>query len=65
MDATEIIRLNVERYRRMLRTDLDEITRRTIQGLLGEFEAKLPLQQKMGQRDADLTHIKTKADGSD
>lgn len=41
MDDREIIRLNVERYRRLLRTEADETVRRTIQKMLKEFEAKL------------------------
>ncbi len=43
MDVTEttIIRLNIERYRRMLGTEVDAISRRAIQRMLVEFEAKL------------------------
>jgi hypothetical protein len=41
MDELEIIRLNVERYRRMLRIEVDETVQRAIQQLLEEFEAKL------------------------
>lgn len=41
MDDREIIRLNVERYRRLLRTEADETARRSIQKMLEEFEAKL------------------------
>jgi len=38
----EIIRLNIERFRRMLQTELDESTRRAVRSMLEEFEAKLP-----------------------
>jgi hypothetical protein len=41
MNETEIIRLNVERYRRMLLTEKDEIMRLLIQKMLEEFEGKL------------------------
>jgi len=41
MEDREIIRLNVERYRRLLRTEADETARRAIQKMLEEFEAKL------------------------
>jgi hypothetical protein len=41
MNEAELIRLNIERYRRMLQTELDETARRTIQRMVGEFEAKL------------------------
>ncbi len=42
MNELEIIRLNVERYRRMLQIEVDEDARRAIQKILEEFEAKLP-----------------------
>ncbi len=41
MSEIEIIRLNVERYRRMLKIEADETMRRVIQKMLEEFEAKL------------------------
>lgn len=41
MNELEIIRLNVERYRRMLQSEVDETARRAIQKILEEFEAKL------------------------
>jgi hypothetical protein len=37
MEEVEIIRLNVERYRRLLQTNLDEQTRRATQAMLAEF----------------------------
>ena len=46
MDEIEIIRLNIERYRRMLQVEVDESVRRTIQKMLEEFEAKLPLAER-------------------
>ena len=41
MDGAWVIRLNVERYRRMLQAEVDEVARQTIQKMLDEFEAKL------------------------
>lgn len=41
MSEIEIIRLNIERYRRMLKIEADESMRRVIQRMLEEFEAKL------------------------
>jgi hypothetical protein len=41
MDERDIIRLNIERFRRMLQEKIDESTRRTIESLLLELEAKL------------------------
>ncbi len=41
LDEIEIIRLNVERYRRMLQIEVDETARQAIQKILMEFEAKL------------------------
>ncbi len=40
MDELEIIRLNIERYQRMLETESNETTRQSIQRMLAEFEAK-------------------------
>jgi hypothetical protein len=44
MEHIDIIRLNIERYRRLLRTNLDEDTRRATERMLGEFETKLVAQ---------------------
>ncbi len=41
MNEIEVIRLNIERYRRMLQTDLDDTTRRAVQKMLDEFERRL------------------------
>jgi predicted component of type VI protein secretion system len=41
MNEVEIIRLNIERYRRMLETESDETARRAIQKMLEEFENRL------------------------
>ena len=41
MEENAIIRLNIERYRRLLQTELNEGTRRAIQAMLDEFERKL------------------------
>jgi hypothetical protein len=41
MNEVEIIRQNIERYRRLLQADLERTTRLTVQKLLAEFEAKL------------------------
>jgi hypothetical protein len=66
MEEVEIIRLNVERYRRLLQTNLDEQTRRATQAMLAEFERKLvrpeltsrptslgPNDLREGSRDAE------------
>ncbi len=42
---TEIIRLNIERYRRMLQGELEFATRRAIETMLREFEAKLSVEE--------------------
>ena len=67
MEEVEIVRLNVERYRRLLQTNLDEQTRRATQAMLAEFERKLvrpeltsrPTSAAMtlgeGSRDAEST----------
>ncbi len=41
MNELEIIRLNVERYRRMLQIEVDETVRQAIKNILEEFETKL------------------------
>jgi hypothetical protein len=41
MNELEIIRLNVDRYRRMLQIEVDETARQAIKNILEEFEAKL------------------------
>lgn len=41
MSEVEIVRLNVERYRRMWQVEIDETRRLAIQKILMEFEAKL------------------------
>jgi hypothetical protein len=41
LNEVEIVRLNVERYRRMLQVETDELARLAIQKILMEFEAKL------------------------
>jgi len=41
MNEIEIIRLNVQRYRRMLNEEVDDAVRQVIQRMLEEFEAKL------------------------
>ena len=51
MDELEIVRLNVERYRRMLQTESDKTARLAIQKMLEEFETKFAL---LKQRRIDL-----------
>jgi hypothetical protein len=46
MEEMEIIRMNVERYRRLLQANLDERTRWTIQAMLAECELKLVLKRR-------------------
>ncbi len=41
MDDADILRLNVERFRRMLQTETDETMRQSVQKILEEFEVKL------------------------
>jgi hypothetical protein len=41
IERIEIIRLNIERYRRLLKANLDENTRCAIERMLHEFNAKL------------------------
>lgn len=41
MDEGEIIRLNIQRFRRMLQEPVDEATRKTIESMLLELEAKI------------------------
>ena len=41
MEELEIIRLNIERFRRMLQTELDWPARPMIENMLREFESKL------------------------
>ncbi|HVO94564.1 MAG TPA: hypothetical protein VMT22_17075 [Terriglobales bacterium] len=45
MEDAEIIRLNIERYRRMLQAKLDPASRRTIEAILREFEAGLSIEE--------------------
>jgi histone H3/H4 len=51
MNELEIIRLNVDRYRRMLQIEVDETARQAIKNILEEFEAKL------AKAAAPLTHV--------
>jgi hypothetical protein len=39
MDEREIIRLNIERFRRVLQTETDEATRRTIEDMIHESKS--------------------------
>lgn len=41
MHEAEIVRLNIERFRRMLQTELDLAARLTIERMLNEFEARI------------------------
>lgn len=52
MDEVEIIKLNIERYRRMLQAEADESARRAIQKMLDEFEARLPSARPRSNRAA-------------
>lgn len=56
MDEVEIIRLNIERFRRMLQTDLEETARRAIEKILDEFESKLPAESAGQSRHEHLIH---------
>lgn len=50
INEVEIIRLNIERYRRMLQTDLDDATRRTVQRMLDEFEGQAFIRKRRSIR---------------
>jgi hypothetical protein len=41
VNELEIIRLNIERYQRMLQIAVDDAARQAIKNMLEEFEAKL------------------------
>ncbi len=45
MDNIEITRLNIERYRRLLDTELNQVAREALQKHLGEFEERLRYQE--------------------
>lgn len=47
MDKAEIIRLNVERYRCMLRADLNKPACQTTQRLLGTLNANYPRRRRL------------------
>lgn len=47
MDEVEIVRLNVERCRRILQTETDEAARLAIQKMPEESEAKLPVAKQL------------------
>ncbi len=56
VNEVEIIRLNIERFRRMLQTDLDETARWPIKKMLDEFESKLPAESAGQSRQEHLIH---------
>ncbi len=41
MNEIEVVRLNIERFRRMLETESDATVRQTIQKMLDEFQDRL------------------------
>lgn len=49
----EIIRLNIEHYRNLLKTALDEQTRRTVERLFAEEKAKLAELTKRSSASAE------------
>ena len=55
MKEVDIIRLNVERFRRLLQTDLDERTRHAIQAMLAEFELELVRQKRPAGPGSSVT----------
>lgn len=65
MDEVEIIRLNIERFRHMLETELDQSTRRVIKKILDEFESKLraqnAVQSRQKRRIADQAGMASRA----
>jgi hypothetical protein len=56
-DDIDIIRLNIERYRRLLKTEVDESARLLIQKILKEFEAKLSTAARKRDAPDDLIYI--------
>lgn len=56
MEEKEIIRLNIERYRRLLQTVLDERARWVIQAMLAECELKLALRSRQSQPKPPTRH---------
>jgi hypothetical protein len=48
MEASAIIRLNIERFRQMLQTEPDESTRRAIENIIEEFEVMLSSARRKG-----------------
>ncbi len=55
-DEVEIIRLNIERFRRMLQTDLDETAPRAVEKMLDEFESKLATKSAGQSQQENLIH---------
>lgn len=49
MTEADIIRLNIERFQRMLKTETNESTRRTIESMLRKFEGMLS-SSRLGKR---------------
>lgn len=50
VDEIDIIRLNIERYRRLLKTEADQSARLAIEKILKEFEAKLSIAEPRDHR---------------
>lgn len=59
MKDAEIIRLNIERYRRMLQGKLEPASRRAIETMMREFEAGLSVEESYVQ--SSQSTIVTKA----
>ena len=54
VDEIDIIRLNIERYRRLLKSEANQSARLAIQKILKEFEAKLSIAEPKDGRAARI-----------
>jgi hypothetical protein len=52
MIETQILRRNIERFRRMLDDETDQSTRRAIESMIQQFEGMLSVSE-LGKRSAD------------
>ena len=61
MIETQILRRNIERFRRMLDDETDQSTRRAIESMIREFEGMLSVSE-LGKRPAD--EVRQSPDGN-
>lgn len=60
-ERSEIIRLNIKRYRRTLQTELDEAAHQAMQRMLDEFAAKLCSISRLSSPAGELIYIEVEA----